>query len=225
MSGKPKLIPYLLLAIVLVLSIVFFVQTQNDGEEIVEQQEEVQAVESVAAGEYMVDTTQTMIAWMGEKKLVNSSHAGLVRAKSGMVMFDEAGMLSGGEVVIDMTTITLDEDDNGGEQLLGHLASPDFFDIANHPEAMIAVTDVVEAENGFQVTADLTIKGITEPVVFTAIPTASSEEGVTLVADIAFDRALYDVQFGSESFFDNLGDQIIKDEIVMQVSLVAKRSE
>jgi len=83
----------------------------------------------------------------------------------------------------------------------------------------------VEAENGFQVTADLTIKGITEPVVFTAIPTASSEEGVTLVADIAFDRALYDVQFGSESFFDNLGDQIIKDEIVMQVSLVAKRSE
>jgi hypothetical protein len=37
------------------------------------------------------------------------------------------------------------------------------------------------------------------------------------------DRSLYDVKFGSGSFFDNLGDKTIYDEFGLKISLVAKK--
>ena len=47
------------------------------------------------------------------------------------------------------------------------------------------------------------------------------EGTLTANADIVFDRAAYDVRFGSGSFFDNLGDKLISDEVQMAVTIVA----
>jgi len=44
---------------------------------------------------------------------------------------------------------------------------------------------------------------------------------MTADAMIVFGRSLYDVRYGSGSFFDNLGDDLINDEVEMTVSLVA----
>jgi hypothetical protein len=43
--------------------------------------------------------------------------------------------------------------------------------------------------------------------------------GMTATADMEIDRTKFDVRYGSDSFFDNLGDKVIKDIIKFSVSL------
>ena len=62
---------------------------------------------------------------------------------------------------------------------------------------------------------ELTIKGITHPINFSI--TLSSENNAT--AMLVFDRSKYDVRFRSGSFFDELGDKLILDDIKLEVAL------
>jgi polyisoprenoid-binding protein YceI len=50
----------------------------------------------------------------------------------------------------------------------GHLKSKDFFDVATHPTAKFVSTKVVATGDKATITGDLTIKGITKPVVLQA---------------------------------------------------------
>lgn len=57
----------------------------------------------------------------------------------------------------------------GNEQRDGHLKSPDFFDAANHPKITFASTSVEKKDDtNYKIKGNLTIKGITKPVVFDA---------------------------------------------------------
>ena len=64
-------------------------------------------------------------------------------------------------------------------------------------------------EKSFEINGDLTIKGITHPISFVLEPVGSK----SYVADLSFDRSKYDVRFRSGSFFENLGDKLILDDI------------
>lgn len=67
------------------------------------------------------------------------------------------------EVTADPATITTGEPNRDG-----HLRSPDFFDVATFPEVRFASTKVVRDGDALQVHGDLTIRGITKPVVANA---------------------------------------------------------
>ena len=163
-----------------------------------------------------VDTEKSSIAWVGKKVL--GQHNGTVNIKSGELEYAE-GRLSGGTFEIDMATIAcLDLDGGMRGKLEGHLKSPDFFDVANFPTASFTITNVTAGENGaYNITGDLTIKGITNSLSFSA----TSEDG-SFNADIKVDRTLYNVRYGSGKFFDNLGDKTINDDFELAVSLVTK---
>ncbi|MDA0201571.1 MAG: YceI family protein, partial [Bacteroidetes bacterium] len=62
---------------------------------------------------------------------------------------------------------------------------------------------------------ELTIKGIQHPVEFTM----TIGDNNTATAELTFDRSKYNVRFRSGSFFENLGDKLILDDIRMEVSL------
>lgn len=50
-------------------------------------------------------------------------------------------------------------------QLSGHLATADFFDVANYPEGTLRSTEVTKlGDNKYRVVADLTLRGVTKPV-------------------------------------------------------------
>ncbi len=51
------------------------------------------------------------------------------------------------------------------EQRDNHLRSEDFLDVENHPEITFSSTSVAQTESGFDVTGDLTIRGVTKEVV------------------------------------------------------------
>jgi hypothetical protein len=48
-------------------------------------------------------------------------------------------------------------------------------------------------------------------------------DNVIATAELTFDRSKFDVRYGSNSFFDNLGDKAIKNEIVVSVKLKAAK--
>lgn len=163
--------------------------------------------------EKAVKTEESKVTWKGYK--VTGSHEGTIQLKSGKLEFD-GDQLIGGNFVADMTTII--STDLSGEykgKLEGHLKSDDFFGVENHPTAELEITDVKSSgKNAYEVTANLTIKGQTNPVNF-----EMSVYGSKATANVKIDRAKYDIRYGSGSFFDNLGDKTIYDEFDLVVDL------
>ena len=53
------------------------------------------------------------------------------------------------------------------ENLAAHLQSPDFFDAESHPELSFAADDIAIDGGGVTVDGEITIKGVTRPVVLT----------------------------------------------------------
>ena len=145
-----------------------------------------------------------------------SSHEGQISISNGFLEFDN-GSLSGGEFTIDMSSIICT--DLEGEykgKLEGHLMAPDFFDVANHATATLTITEVAvgRSQNTYHITADMTIKDITKSVEFNAVV---GEESAT--ASIKVDRTAHGIKYGSGSFFDGLGDNMIYNEFDLEVSL------
>ncbi|MGN6437674.1 MAG: YceI family protein [Agriterribacter sp.] len=55
----------------------------------------------------------------------------------------------------------------GNDQRDGHLKSADFFDVENHPEFTFKSTSIKKkGGEDFEVTGDLTLRGVTKPVTF-----------------------------------------------------------
>lgn len=160
-----------------------------------------------------VKTDESQVTWKAYK--VTGSHTGTVNLKSGALLFNE-GKLTGGDFTVDMTSlISTDLEGEYKGKLEGHLKSDDFFGVATHPTSSLVFTKVeATGKNSYEVTGDLTIKGITKPVSFDV-----SIYGSKATATMKVDRAQYDVRYGSGSFFDNLGDKTIYDEFDLVVDL------
>lgn len=160
-----------------------------------------------------VDTKSSFINWKGKK--VVGSHEGTIKLSGGELSFT-AGKLTGGSFTIDMGSMeNTDMQGGGAEKLMGHLKSDDFFGTASHPTSTLKITKVTAKDGGYDVSGDLTIKGITKPISF------SATAGQYLAnADITVDRTLYDIKYGSGSFFSDLGDKAIDNNFTLKVNLV-----
>ncbi|GAA4304169.1 YceI family protein [Aestuariibaculum suncheonense] len=160
-----------------------------------------------------VKVESSTVVWKGYK--VTGSHEGTVAIESGSLSFD-GDKLVGGEFVIDMTTIgATDLEGEYKGKLDGHLKSDDFFGVEKFPTAKLVFTKVkAKGKNSYEVTADLTIKGKTNPVNFEI-----SVYGNKATAALKVDRTKYDVRYGSTSFFDDLKDKAIYDEFDLVTDL------
>lgn len=176
---------------------------------------------SANAQTYNIDQNSSKVSWVGKK--VTGSHNGDIKIKSGTLEFKKK-QLSGGTILIDMTTInTLDLSGESKGQLEGHLKSDDFFGVSKFPTAKIVITKVVPQGPGkYKITGDLTIKGTSKEIKFIA-NLDQSGNGVSGSADLTVDRSEYNIKYGSGSFFDNLGDKTIYDDFELTVNLVAKK--
>ncbi len=161
-----------------------------------------------------INTTDSQIIWKGYK--VTGSHAGTLSLKEGYLEF-EAGKLTGGNFVVDMTTLAVTDLSGAYKgKLEGHLKSGDFFGVEEHQTATLVFTEVKpKGKNSYTITGNLTIKGKTNPITFDF-----SVYGSKATAGLKVDRSLYDVKYGSGSFFENLGDKTIYDEFDLVVDLV-----
>jgi len=159
-----------------------------------------------------LNTKESKIEWEGEK--LTGSHEGTIMFKEGYLTMD-GDKITGGEFIVDMTSIAAtDLEGEGKQKLEGHLKSDDFFGVANHPTAKLVIKNATKKGDAYGIIADLTIKGKTNPVTFDL-----EMNGDTATADLTIDRTKYDVKYGSGSIFDGLGDKVIYDEFKLDVKL------
>lgn len=171
------------------------------------------ATEPIEGEKKVVKTEQSKVTWKAYK--VTGSHAGTIKLKEGFLIFD-GNKLTGGEFVVDMTTlVTTDDLGDMKPKLEGHLKSDDFFGVEAHPTSKLVFTKATSFnKNSYTVIGDLTIKGITKPITFVV-----SVFGSKATATLKVDRAKYNVKYNSGSFFENLGDKTIYDEFDLVVDL------
>lgn len=168
---------------------------------------------------YTIQPENSEVKWAASK--ITGKHNGTIRVASGTIEFN-GDQFAGGETVIHTPSLTVEDLTGGGKtDLEGHLKSADFFNVEKFPSASIKITEAKPAgDNLYDVTADLTIKGITQPVQFQA-KVEKTDTGVSAGAVITIDRTKYDIRYGSGKFFENLGDKTIHDDFTLEVSVKA----
>lgn len=169
-----------------------------------------------------VSLTESTVSWKGKK--VGGEHYGKVSLISANLDYDK-NRIKGGSFEIDMTSITCEDitSEGSNKRLVDHLRSDDFFSVENHPRAQFKLTEA-KTKNGkdYDMKGNLTIKGITKPVSFPAVVSTIGDK-VVANATIVFDRAAYDIQYRSGSYFENLADKLIYDDVEMAVRLIANK--
>jgi polyisoprenoid-binding protein YceI len=177
------------------------------------------------ATELKVDASKSTVNWKGKK--VTGEHVGTVKVSKG-VLSVEGNKLVGGSFDMDMKSIVNTDltDASYNAKLIGHLKSDDFFSVEKNPVSTLKITKVEPiagakaGEPNYNITGDLTIKGITNPITFPATVKITGKQA-DATAQFAVDRTKYDIKYGSKNFFEGLGDKAIYDEFQVELSLVA----
>ena len=166
-----------------------------------------------------IDLKQSKLEWTGKK--LGGEHYGELQLSSGHLTFEKK-KLTGGSFEMNMASITCVDitDQKSNKRLVDHLKSEDFFSVARFPTStFVILKSAAKSGMEYQITGNLTIKGKTNPVTFTAKMNTVNNQTIA-EATLAFDRSKYDVKFGSQSFFENLGDKLVYDDIDMNVRLI-----
>ena len=160
-----------------------------------------------------VKIKDSALTWVGSK--VTGSHEGTIELKSGYLTLDN-NILVGGEFVIDMTTIICtDLSGKGKASIEGHLKSDDFFSVDKFPTASLTILDVKKKGLGqYQVNANITIKGMTQEIMFDA-----EIKEKTAKAKLVIDRTEFGIIYKSGNFFEELADKAIYDEFKLSIEL------
>lgn len=159
------------------------------------------------------DTKKSSVAWTGYGEVGNYSLTGTVNLKSGSITITDDKIVSG-TIIIDLKSIK-----HSQNTLVEHLKSKDFFEVANYPTATLRITkSKILSDNSIEITGNITIKKTTKPITITM-----KRDGDIFSGKMTLDRTAFGVQYGSKNFFDNLGDQAIKNEFDLEFKLIATK--
>jgi hypothetical protein len=161
------------------------------------------------------DLEQSNIRWYGQE-LTGKTHFGDLSFKAAQIELQD-GVITGGIFIVDMMSLSVEDLSGPGKtKLEGHLRSDDFFSVERNPEAKLKINQKAKLESNEQkLHGELEIKGIQHPIDFTM----TLGENNSALAQLTFDRSKYNIRFRSGSFFENLGDKLIIDDIRLEVSL------
>ena len=183
--------------------------------------------EMKASTVYNVDASASTLNWEGSK-VTGDKHTGTMPLTDGQIMVSE-GKIVGGKFSMDVRKMTNTDmpADQGGDKLIGHLKSADFFDVEKFPMAQFEITQVQPATDTEGIThnisGNLTLKGVTKNV---TIPTNVSMDGSMLKASapaFVIDRKEWGMTYGSSSLADTAKDKAISDEVGLELMLVASK--
>ena len=110
-------------------------------------------------GTWTIDPSHSEVGF-SVRHLMVSKVKGNFETFEGVITIGENPLESSVTAEVDLSSINTRD-----EQRDGHLKSADFFEVENHPKLTFTSTSVEPSGSDFKVTGDLTIKGVTKPVV------------------------------------------------------------
>ena len=176
-------------------------------------------------GKYTLTKETPSINWTATK-ITGDSHYGIIPAKQGKFIV-ENGVITKGVISFDMNGFEVtDLDGESKENFDGHLKSDDFFDVENFPTARLNFNKTSINENGEkQVSFTLDMHGVEVDYL---IPFKLAEKkmeygsmGYRITGEFLMDRTKHGLTYGSGSFFDDLGDRVINDEVKLSFEFLA----
>ncbi|WP_439153204.1 YceI family protein [Winogradskyella sp.] len=213
-----------LLRIFAIVALVSFSSCADKAKEAETKEAEAAAVAEETAVRYKADTSKSMIEWKGFKP--TGSHNGTFSIAKGMVNVND-GTIESGTFAIDMNSLKVTDipaEDEGNAKLSGHLKSPDFFDVETYPAAKFEVTGIETVNGKTMLSGNLTMKDATNNISI-PVSTEMKDDMMMLTSEsFTIDRSKWNIKYGSKSFFDNLGDKFINDDVELKVTLVATKA-
>lgn len=188
-------------------------------------------VSAAMGDQYTTDASMAKIMWEGSKP--GGKHNGEISISEGNV-FVKDGMVSGGSFTIDMNSINvLDLEGEYKTNLEAHLkgtaeeGKTDFFNVTDYPTAKFEITKVTSLADDTNANAlvygNLTLLDVTKEVSFKATISISEGNVVVNTPQFTINRTDWGIKYGSKTFFDNLKDKFIEDNIGLAISFEAKK--
>ena len=144
---------------------------------------------AVETGQWQLDAAASTVA------LRHKTMWGMVTVKGAFAAIAGRGEVRADGSAVGTLTLDVASLDTGNAKRDTHLRSADFFDADNHPEITFAARSA-ELRDGdsVHVVGQLTVRGISRPLSFTARLAGAGADALTLDAEFTVDRA----QFGME---------------------------
>jgi polyisoprenoid-binding protein YceI len=162
---------------------------------------------ALAADKYVFEPTHSQVNF-SYMHLGLSRQTQQLRTVSGELLLDAADLTkSSVDVTIDMTSI-----DTGVAKFDEHLKSADFFDTAQFPTATFKSTAVAAAGEGkLKVTGDLTLHGVTKPVVLDVTVNKLGEHPMAKKPAAGFNATTTVLRsdFGVGGYVPAVGDEVM----------------
>jgi polyisoprenoid-binding protein YceI len=177
------------------------------------------------ADTYIVDIDKSKIFWAC--KGVGKEHTGYVTIQSGSVLIDTK-TINSGFVYINMKSIVNTDIKDAGfnKNLVDHLKSKDFFASATYQTSTLKIIktqrlDVPEGQPNYKINGELTIKGIKKPIEFMST-IKYNKKSIAITGDVTINRTDWDIKYNSGSFFQDLADKLIEDNINFKLDIYAE---
>ena len=194
-------------------------KSEEEKEKAVEQEPTVDdaavkdAEDSEETEAYVYDSGK--LSWNAGKIVAGGDHGGVIDIKSATAQMSGESLVSA-EFVIDMATMV---SDSAG--LDKHLKNEDFFDVEKYPTATLNLTSATATDEPdvYTLSGTLEIMGKTNPISFPAM-VKDVDGKVSANAEFTIDRTVWGITYGSGSFFKDIGDKAIRDDIEFAVDVV-----
>lgn len=152
---------------------------------------------------------ESVIGFEGYK--VTGSHIGGFGAFTGSVVVPPDGIEAAHiSVAIDMTSTY--SDDPG---LTTKLVGPDFFDVEQFPESRFESTNIEKTDDGYRVSGNLTLHGVTQNISFPAQITID-RQGLVAEAEFTINRMDFDIEY------PGVAGDLIREKVVIRLDVEGK---
>jgi polyisoprenoid-binding protein YceI len=170
-------------------------------------------------GQYALDPSHSRIGFVAR-------HAMVTKVRGAFNEFEGTGFLDGANPANTKVSVTIKAAsiDTRNEQRDGHLRSNDFFDMETYPEITFVSTEARQVDDvTFELTGDLTIKGVTKPVTvpFTFEGTATDPFGnqrVGFEGGVTVNRKDWGVNWNAAL---ETGGMLVSEKVTLEFELSA----
>lgn len=172
----------------------------------------------VPSGEYGLDDHHGYISFTYSHIGFSTPHVGFRKFDANLTLDSENPENSQIDVVIDTTSV-----DSRVEEFNDHLNGANFFDTENYPEATFTSTGIESlGDNKFNVTGDLTLKGVTKSVVLEAMLNKAAMHPMRNVPTVGFSA---ETKVNRSEFDMGRAVPAISDEVTIYITVEMPQKE
>lgn len=174
---------------------------------------------------FTIDEAASAMEWKGYLKDGNANN-GTIKV-TGTLFAEEPGLVTGGQISLPLSSlININQPtDELKHQLIHHLQSQDFFNMASYPEIYFNITSLTPDRDlpyTYHVAGDLQLLGKTNPISF-PVKIKAQESQLEVTGETSINRILWGMRYASN---ENAADGMyVRPGIDIQFKLVARKNE